>query len=97
MNRFNFIKVMVSPIRRAIETAINLLQTHPNLNNGGIKLILNPYLREQIMNESTLIFQQLKDMCHKLEQDVPGFTFDFTLMEGFQYPNFWSIYMLEDT
>ena len=43
----NVVKVYVSPLRRAVESAYYLFKNHPNFEN--IRFILTPQLREILM------------------------------------------------
>lgn len=49
INQFTFEKILVSPHRRTIQTAVNALGTHPQLENG-ITLTLYPIAKEILNN-----------------------------------------------
>ena len=52
MNQFRFSKVLVSPMRRTIETAVNALKRHPQLYEEGITLQLAPLAKGILTNAS---------------------------------------------
>ena len=80
INKYNFKKVYVSPHRRTIQTAINILGTHPQ--KSSITLILLPILKEHhgvgVLYNMGLPVDEIKTFCVQYEKD---FKFDFSYLK----------------
>ena len=80
INKYKFKNIYVSPHRRTIQTAINLLATHPQ--KSSITLILMPILKEWhgigILYNMGLPVGVIKEFCAQYEKD---FKFDFSYLK----------------
>lgn len=78
INKFRFVKVFVSPHRSAIETALNILYSHPQHNEGGFTFILYPMLNGQLTNCNDLTLQrsELDKWLRILEYQYGSIKFD---------------------
>ena len=96
MNQFNFISVLVSPHQRAIETAVDILKTHPQLKNGGITLQLVPYCKEilSMTNSWPVSREKLDKFIELVKYRNPDFKFDMSHMDMFEHPKLWLIEIL---
>ena len=68
--------VVVSPLRRALETAYHTFKAHPNI--GNIRFILNPDVRES-MNSICDIPNPILDTINEFKQKFPNL--DTSLMD----------------
>ena len=59
VNGINFTTVFVSPMQRALQTAIHMFKSHPN--KGSLKVIVLPIVREvlETSNDIALDFDEL--------------------------------------
>lgn len=73
--------VLVSPLRRALQTADLILKNHPN----PPKVIVYPGVREKLSSNCD-IGSPLTD----LEKEFP--TFDFSMLAIYEKPQFWYLY-----
>lgn len=95
LNSFNFSKVLVSPHRRTIQTAVNVLKSHPQLKDG-ITFTLFPMAKEILNNANDLPVGQktLIDFTNKITEEIPQITFDFQYINAYKHPNLWFVEIL---
>ena len=92
VNQVNYKVVYVSPLRRAIQTAVNMFKTHPNKAN--IKFKVFPLVTEVFMSTCDIgndVFENEKEFSN-----IEGMHFDFTLVKQFKVPQLWQTYQLEN-
>ena len=75
-------KVFVSPHRRTIQTALNILKSHPQLENG-ITFILFPMAKEVMNNSNDLPLSraELDKFLDEQRQANPSIDFDTSLLD----------------
>eukprot|EP00347_Sterkiella_histriomuscorum_P002559 403367681 len=95
INKVNFKKVFVSPLRRTIQTTIELFKSHSNKQN--IQFTILPIIRE-ILDSSNDIAMNVSDLIELYspqQERCKGLKFDFSLLqESFVDPNLWQVYTL---
>eukprot|EP00347_Sterkiella_histriomuscorum_P002542 403367749 len=93
MNQFNYRLIFVSPHRRTLMTAINILKSYQPLSSDDklqsqtkIKLILLPLAKEILNNSNDLAcsHEELRQFCNEKQLQNPQFEFDFSQFEQFQ-------------
>ena len=82
INQFTFPLIFVSPLRRTIQTAVNILKSHPQLDQG-ITLYLFPLCREIVnnVNDLTVTRRELEGWCENLLVFNPKIKIDFTYLD----------------
>ena len=96
INKFNFVKVLVSPHRRTIQTAVNILKSHPQLEKG-ITFVLYPMAKEIVNNANDMPVsrEELLSFTEDVKRNNPKITFDLSLMPS-ESPNTWHIQILQN-
>ncbi|CDW86509.1 UNKNOWN [Stylonychia lemnae] len=92
INRINFKVVFVSPMQRAIQTAINMFKKHPNLQN--IKFIILPIARE-VLETSNDVSPDIEKIVEKYspgQSICEGLNFNFSMVYLYGIPRLWQIY-----
>ena len=93
INQFILVKVLVSPHRRTINTAVNLLKTHPQFKN--MTFVLYPMVKATVNNANDLPVsrQILLEYIEHLKTEHPGLNFDLSLInESKETENTWLIH-----
>jgi phosphohistidine phosphatase SixA len=88
MNQIKVNTVLVSPLRRTLETAYNIFKEHPDFSK--IKFIVVPNLRES-MNTSSDIPENIENIREEFTNIIPHL--DFSLMNNYKNHIY---YYLED-
>lgn len=86
--------MLVSPLRRALQTTIHMFAGHPNLQN--IKFLVVPQCHE-IMEDSCDIPTDYLEIINKYAQEEPackGVKFDFSWLLNYGQPQLWSVLSL---
>ena len=99
MNKFKFAKVLVSPHRRTIQTAINILKSHPQLEKG-ITFEIFPYAKEIVNNVNDLVVsrKELLDFLENIKKDNPQITFDLSRLDELGcHENLWFLNILQNS
>eukprot|EP00826_Nyctotherus_ovalis_P023975 TRINITY_DN1847_c0_g2_i1.p1 TRINITY_DN1847_c0_g2~~TRINITY_DN1847_c0_g2_i1.p1 ORF type:complete len:303 (+),score=45.29 TRINITY_DN1847_c0_g2_i1:60-968(+) len=73
--------VIVSPLRRTLETAKLMFETHPNKEK--IEVVVNPVIRECLMYPDSIPSWTLRDRRKEYE-NCSDLKFDFGMMEGME-------------
>lgn len=87
----NFKFVLVSPMQRAMQTAIHMFKNHPNL--ARIKFIVVPIVHE-IMHTCNDMHMDANELMEKYSADseiCKGINFDFSMLIGSGSVNLWSL------
>jgi hypothetical protein len=86
--------VMVSPLRRAMQTAIAMFKDHPNAKQ--IKFLVVPLIREvfHTVCDVPCDVHELMRTFGKGQEASKGLEFDFSMLVHFGEPNFWSVNIL---
>ena len=87
----NFKIVLVSPMQRAMLTAIHMFKNHKNLVN--IKFLVVPSLRE-VFHTSNDIHMDPSELMKKYapgQAICEGLVFDFSMLLSDGSPNFWAV------
>ena len=96
-NRFDYVKILVSPLRRSIQTAIDILAGHRQIASGAC-LVLYPYLTERIndLDSVPLTRRELTEYTAYLEAKNDGLVFDYTFLDALPRRNLWFVEILQD-
>eukprot|EP00347_Sterkiella_histriomuscorum_P012250 403369316 len=92
VNVINFKVVFVSPMQRAIQTAIHMFKKHPNKQN--IQFIVLPIVRE-VLETSNDIQPDVEEIVRKYapgEAICEGLNFNFAMIYLYGIPQLWQIY-----
>lgn len=87
--------VFVSPFRRTIQSACNLLKNHPN--KAELTLVLKPGAAEHLgfKNVFLLHADALKRYCARMTEQY-GLTIDTTFVDQYQDPKLWFLELITD-
>ena len=98
MNEFNFVKVLVSPHRRTIQTAINILKSHPQHKKGGFTFIIYPYITELLTGPDDLFVskEDLEEFLFEMTEENRTIRFDLEIMTKFNNRQLWFIDLIQD-
>lgn len=69
---------MVSPHRRAIQTAIKILESHPQFSQP-LTITLYPYIKEQLSHSNDLVVsrKELETFTNEISAKHPNISFDY--------------------
>jgi len=84
--------VFVSPLIRALMTAVHMFKTHPNKAN--IKFVVLPTIRE-VMHTTNDIASDIHDVIERFgpgKPDAHGINLDFSKMFVYGIPSLWQVY-----
>lgn len=90
----NITRVLVSPMRRALQTVIHMFSSHPNLSN--IKFLVVPQAHEVMHTSNDVPI----DVAEVIQTYAPGETicqgvkFDFSWLLHYGQPQLWSVMSL---
>ena len=79
-------KVLVSPHRRTIQTAINILKSHPQHKKGGFTFIIYPYVSELLAGPDDLFVskEDLEEFIIEVTEENPTIKVDLEIMTKFK-------------
>ncbi|KAL4472398.1 hypothetical protein ABPG74_018347 [Tetrahymena malaccensis] len=94
INLIDFSIVLVSPLKRALQTCIYLFQTHPNRKE--IKFLVFPQAAEKLSNTSSFSPDTFTSQKEEISQLASRFEieFDYSLFNEFEIQEQWQIEML---
>ena len=93
----NITRVMVSPMRRALQTAIHMFKSHPNLDK--MQFIVVPHCHEIMHTSNDIpmdVYQLIKHFAHG-EALCEGLKFDFSWLLHYGNPQAWSVLSLTNS
>ena len=96
IKKFDFDKVLVSPHRRTIQTAVKILKSHPQLEKGFTFALYN--MAKEIVNNASDMpasREELLSFIEDVKSNNPKFIFDLSLMPS-ESPNTWHIQILQN-
>ena len=91
-------KVLVSPHRRTIQTAINILKSHPQLKQG-ITFEIFPYAKEIVNNANDLVVsrKELLEFIEQVKKDNENIKFDLSRLDELGvHENLWFLGILQN-
>lgn len=79
VNKLNIRTVLVSPVQRAIQTAVHMFKDHPNKAN--ITLVIVPIMREimHTANDIPADYDKVMERYGEGAADAHGLKFDFSM------------------
>ena len=89
MNAISFKVIFVSPMRRALQTAIHMFKGHPE--KLVIKFIVLPIARE-VMGWACDIAMSCEEMMKEFGEEQEGISFDFTMLSDYAVQQMWQVY-----
>ena len=92
-------KVLASPLRRTLQTAANLLKSHPQVKSPeGLTIVLYPYLTEKVdfLDSVPVLREDLEEFTSELELLHEGIKFDYSLMNKLKRKNLWFLDIFHD-
>ena len=92
-------RVFVSPLRKCIQTAAEILKSHPSRNTkDGLTIVLHPFLTDRVNHIDSIPVprEDLKQFTDILQHEHPGLHFDYYLMDKLERTNLWYLEILTD-
>ena len=88
-------KVFVSPFRRTLVSACELLKGHPR--KSELSLVIDPMCMEHLGHKNLFLLHMraMRRFCGKLEAQY-GLRIDCSFLESFEDPNLWFLDMIPD-
>ena len=71
-----------------------MLKAHPQHAEGGFTFTLYPYLKES--NDTVVSQDELHQFTASLQKENPTISFDYNLIDQFEYPDLWFLEILAD-